>query len=188
MFFLDHPNYCSRANRVTKKKLSDPFEGFCIWFLSFLSFFLFLFTYFFLFLLFFSSLLKSSVEAQCGLVLNGQGGVIRRGKMLQILASIHICELEILSVSLYSPLPMFSKFLLPKLWAFDIRPKYVQSSLEHFTFHSPFALYTWFVHQQLSDTPVECKAFLTHSLVPHLAELIPDNEFEKRAPWRLIFK
>lgn len=38
------------------------------------------------------SLLKSSVEAQCGLVLNGQGGVIRRGKRLQILASINFCK------------------------------------------------------------------------------------------------
>lgn len=27
------------------------------------------------------SFIKGSVEAQCGLVLNGQGGVIRRGKL-----------------------------------------------------------------------------------------------------------
>ncbi|KAL2306974.1 hypothetical protein Nmel_004923 [Mimus melanotis] len=43
--------------------------------------------------------LRSSVEAQCGLVLNGQGGVIRRGKRLQILASISFCKHTSLSIS-----------------------------------------------------------------------------------------
>ncbi|NXC87335.1 AP2D factor, partial [Cercotrichas coryphoeus] len=49
--------------------------------------------------------LQSSVEAQCGLVLNGQGGVIRRGKRLQILASIGFCKHTCLSISSCLSLP-----------------------------------------------------------------------------------
>lgn len=52
-----------------------------------------------------SSLLKSSVEAQCGLVLNGQGGVIRRGKRLKIPESVNLCKRKTLSVSLSLSLP-----------------------------------------------------------------------------------
>lgn len=35
---------------------------------------------------------QGSVEAQCGLVLNGQGGVIRRGRALVCLASVLLPE------------------------------------------------------------------------------------------------
>lgn len=35
---------------------------------------------------------QGSVEAQCGLVLNGQGGVIRRGKALVCLSSVLVPE------------------------------------------------------------------------------------------------
>lgn len=91
--FPIHLNYCSWASHVTKQKLCDLSVGFCAWFLSFLSF------------LVFPSLLKSSVEAQCGLVLNGQGGVIRRGKRLQILASISSCKHTSLSISPCLSLP-----------------------------------------------------------------------------------
>lgn len=74
--FPVHLNYWFCASRVTKQKLYDLSVSDL--FLYFLSFFP-------------PSLLKSSVEAQCGLVLNGQGGVIRRGKRLQILAPINFC-------------------------------------------------------------------------------------------------